>query len=365
MRFCVLQLVTCALLALPVVSRAAVQGEEPDRDWGERELRRTASQLVGQAVDLSPTAFDNLVSAALESPALSAAQQEQLRLAMVMAFRDLQPDPVSRGFLEQQLHYEPQVLDPHPESRGSLLVARYRIPAAARGTLNLWERQAWASHGAHWMATRDDALITKFMSAEAGSAVRAGLRDAVAAAGTSDQTWLSGELKLTSSFHQVSPLAVTVALQLSDTNLAGRIIDHGSTYAASRLLRDLHISFAPDAAIPLLEQALAKSALSGLSVTALGKVADKSAVARVKLYALLGDPRRGGDAALALAKVGDQAVTDHLAQLLSSKVRLEVQRAALALKLTDTALARGALQDFVDGESKHPNLKTEVAKWLQ
>lgn len=291
---------------------------------------------------------------ALAGPVTEPAMEARAH-ALARALRHAPPQAGARAWLQRMSQLSPMAMQSLPDAGRALAVPAFPVAAAARATLAHWQAGALADQlraaviAGQWPLTAkraddtqlraaadrlDDATAAYLLALWPGDrrvpvtlAVRAA-RHAPTPAHL--QTWLTAEA--TTDVPDAARVQITLATLLSTTDAPTR-----------------------DAA---LDMALAQPRLAPVAVAALAEVHD--AWSRQRLLGLLDDADLGMDAALALARAGDQTTLQRIAE---SDAPLQSRRRALiALAATDTVVY---LRGWANNPAHPESLREVVQQWLR
>lgn len=231
--------------------------------------------------------------------------------------------------------YQPLTLVPH-EDHPDAAVPLYNIRGAAHGVENAWRQQDGLAEGLALLAISPGSLVDAWLL-EAHPAARYGYLDALERA-TPGQLDGLGEAVLgrLDQHPGLTELGAQAALLSGDLPRLQAVLAAGDSAALGPVLSQAAATLpAPDAA-ELMESLLRTGtpAGGGLAIATLAPAAAGEPGVQALLIEQLGDPRLGGAAALALARIADAGTLNALAELASSHASTPAgQRARLALSL--------------------------------
>lgn len=266
----------------------------------------TVAELLALTRGERAAALHAALDSLLDGPATTLDARESRLLDYARALREQAPTPLGRAALQRLGAYRSRVLDDPADPRSPVRPPRYRIAAAARGTLAIWRRQ-----------TTGKAL---------------GGLEALLARGLDD------------------PLLLGHTLQAS-----------GSATGLSLLPRTLTLP--PTGALLALELAVRNPRLASAVVLTVGELARHYPPARERLLDWLADPSLGASAAEALARLADPGLLAPLARRYREDPALRPQL-LLLLTRSRVAGAPALLRELADDPATPAPLRAKLQPWL-
>ena len=288
--------------------------------------------------------------------------REQVLHDFALRLREEEESPAGRRALERLVGYRSEVFV-QVEGRGVARMPLWRVSGVAQGTLTQWSRTAETRELRSQLASRSLELSSPSLVESGGAPLMAALEGAPLEDLRAYRDALAVEAP---SAPSLMPAAAVVALRLRDVALCQVVIDGSDRDTAMRLLTSLVSSFPAPQALPLLQGASTSDDLGSVAILQIGKLAASLPAASAFLVGRLADPRQGGSAAGALARLADPAIVQQVAQRLERTQDVTLQRkATLMLMLEGSPAARQSLTRFsARGDVPEP-LRREILQWLQ
>jgi len=305
--------------------------------------------------------LDSTLDALLFGRDVPPAVREQVLHDFALRLREAEESPEGRRALERLVGYRSEVLV-QAEGRGEARVPLWRVSGVAQGTLTQWSRAAETRELRSRLATRSLDLSSRSLVESS----RAPLVAALASAPLEDVRAYRAALAVAArSEPGLMPAAAVVALRLRDFALCQAVFDVSDRHTAMQLLASLVSSFPAPQALQLLQDASASEDLGSVAIFQIGRLAVSLPAATAFLMGRLADPRHGGSAAGALARLADPAIVEQVASRLEATQDGTLQRkAALMLILDGSPAARQSLTRFSARSDVPEPLRREILQWL-
>lgn len=367
-------------LAIALTPASLPANPLPEHLWDRQEAERQASseaasqRLSGLLDYVTDATADEMLSALHELQAdeqLTLPAQERLLWDFAIALRERSPTAAGRRALQWLSGYQSRIFVAHEESRGLMGIPLYRVAAAARGTLTVWEqRQALAEA----QAALAGGQTRRALPASAGDAPAndgsaeglLGLRQALETAPMEQIIPVRERVLLEMrASAELAPVAAVLARRLQDPALFLAVLESDDRLTATRLLPETRLTLSPSQAYAVLTRVASERPLTSMAMMEVGRLAPDLPAAREFLFAKLSDADQGVSAAASLAAMQDPDVVETLARLLETATdEALLGNALLALRLDGSRQARTVLSQFAKDANAPESLRQEVTKWL-
>ncbi len=329
------------IVLLPLLGGSALGDDKASTSPAENRLA-ALEQLVRAGDDGK---LLDLLQATASDGQIPVVNREQILFTFTQSLRQLPPGSIGPLTLTYLSNYESQAVVPHEDYPGSN-VPLFNIRAATAGVQHGWRRQEARYAGAVLLA-QDPAMLVQAYWLHADPPVRRGLLDALDGASPGQLEMISFmALNALEQEPEMAALAGTAALLNGDTRALEQVARTGSGSTVTEVLRRAGKTLAPGQIDRLLNGAIQNSRpeVAAVAIAELSPALQGQAKAEARLLRLLGDPKLGSSAALALATSPSDDTVSQLVELAESGDQtLSTSRARLALSLMRDRQASGVV----------------------
>lgn len=333
-----------------------------DRGWRSENIQQHLTR-IGAADRTAELArhLDEIARGSMATP-----YRDRLLSLGVQRMQYMDRTDAGRALLRSLTHLEPRSFVSLPDAGRDVPVPVANVGADARWMLARWagldRRDATLA-----ALSRGDPSELQALAQNAGSLAQIqAQRGILEAVHTVDPALLAGVrdtlVALVGTSAAATEAASIAAIRLTDRDLAALTISQGQPSALVHRIPELAAAFDATTASALMTDALARPVLAGPAMEQLAALSVEGSTGIQPLLDALGDPVTGGNAAAALASMGDDRIVSRLEALLDGD-DLVMRRSLLVLGLMGTPAADAALDRFLQREDVPAELAREVSAW--
>jgi hypothetical protein len=355
------------VIAMPVMAPADAPVLEPGAARAEAHgpaAEALVARVVAATRDGDGAAIAEIATRILADATLAPAARERVLYECAMALAQLDASPAIRSLLDVLAVRPPEVRVWRDDDGQRIAKPLYDVAAAARYAARLQEERRVSTAALESIARGDEAALELY-DTQAGRETppARGVAQAFESAPVEQLRPYRDALMLSAAQSARAELAEIVARRLGDAALMQGVLVHAAPVPALAIVKTARATFPPADALDLLAAAAQRDDVASAALLEIGHLASRDTRARDLLFDALGDARRAGSAAAALAAAHDAQIAAYLrAWVLAQTDATLARRGILALRLDASEPARAELSRLAADPQLPAGLRAETLR---